>query len=165
MIPASTNDHVHRRRRRSLRDETMAALCATVARRFWCASSTGLMKRQKRKIRTPFHFVRDDGPGRSAPVGTRNFSSTRDVQKTARLRPAVRDGGDAKWLEATGLRDAPGGQENQTFRRSPTFIVLNKTDLVSKADAAEVRARDPGPSNPYANWHRTSVPRSRCRTC
>src|SRR6185295_6271489 len=72
-----------------------------------------------------------------------------DVQKHARL-DAVVTVADAKWL-ADRLKDAPEAKNQIAFA---DVIVLNKTDLVSKGELAEVEARIRG-INPYAKLHRT----------
>src|SRR6478609_9054851 len=72
-----------------------------------------------------------------------------DVQKNARL-DAVVTVADAKWL-SDRLKDAPEAKNQIAFA---DVIVLNKTDLVSKAELAEVEARIRG-INPYAKLHRT----------
>jgi G3E family GTPase len=72
-----------------------------------------------------------------------------DVQKKARL-DAVVTVADAKWL-SDRLKDAPEAKNQIAFA---DVIVLNKTDLVSKAELAEVEARIRA-INPYATLHRT----------
>jgi G3E family GTPase len=57
---------------------------------------------------------------------------------------------DAKWL-SDRLKDAPEAKNQIAFA---DVIVLNKTDLVSKGELAEVEARIRG-INPYAKLHRT----------
>ncbi len=88
------------------------------------------------------------------------FFVDEDVQKNARL-DAVVTVADAKWL-SDRLKDAPEAKNQIAFA---DVIVLNKTDLVSKPELAEVEARIRG-INPYAKLHRTE----RCqvgdrRTC
>jgi G3E family GTPase len=61
---------------------------------------------------------------------------------------------DAKWLSHR-LKDAPEAKNQIAFA---DVIVLNKTDLVSKAELSEVEARIRA-INPYAKLHRTE----RCR--
>jgi G3E family GTPase len=57
---------------------------------------------------------------------------------------------DAKWL-SDRLKDAPEAKNQIAFA---DVIVLNKTDLVSSAELAEVEARIRA-INPYAKLHRT----------
>src|SRR6187399_2151464 len=57
---------------------------------------------------------------------------------------------DPKWL-SDRLKDAPEAKNQIAFA---DVIVLNKTDLVSKAELAEVEARIRA-VNPYAKLHRT----------
>jgi G3E family GTPase len=71
------------------------------------------------------------------------------VQKSARL-DAVVTVADAKWL-SDRLKDAPEAKNQIAFA---DVIVLNKTDLVSKAELNEVEARIRA-INPYAKLHRT----------
>jgi G3E family GTPase len=77
------------------------------------------------------------------------FFVDEDVQKNARL-DAVVTVADAKWL-ADRLKDAPEAKNQVAFA---DVIVLNKIDLVSKAELAEVEARIRA-INPYAKLHRT----------
>ena len=77
------------------------------------------------------------------------FFVDEDVQKNARL-DAVVTVADAKWL-SDRLKDAPEAKNQIAFA---DVIVLNKTDLVSKAELTEVEARIRG-INPYAKLHRT----------
>jgi G3E family GTPase len=77
------------------------------------------------------------------------FFVDEDVQKNARL-DAVVTVADAKWL-SDRLKDAPEAKNQIAFA---DVIVLNKTDLVSKAELAEVEARIRA-INPYAKLHRT----------
>ncbi len=77
------------------------------------------------------------------------FFVDEDVQKNARL-DAVVTVADAKWL-SDRLKDAPEAKNQIAFA---DVIVLNKTDLVSKPELAEVEARIRG-INPYAKLHRT----------
>ena len=83
-----------------------------------------------------------------APVA-QTFFVDEDVQKNARL-DAVVTVADAKWL-SDRLKDAPEAKNQIAFA---DVIVLNKTDLVSKAELAEVEARIRA-INPYAKLHRT----------
>jgi G3E family GTPase len=71
------------------------------------------------------------------------------VQKNARL-DAVVTVADAKWL-SDRLKDAPEAKNQIAFA---DVIVLNKTDLVTKGELAEVEARIRA-INPYAKLHRT----------
>src|SRR5204862_7701921 len=57
---------------------------------------------------------------------------------------------DAKWLKDR-LKDAPEAKNQIAFA---DVIVLNKTDLVSKSELAEVEVRIRA-INPYAKLHRT----------
>jgi len=70
------------------------------------------------------------------------------VKDAARL-DAVVTLADAKWL-VNRLKDAPEAKNQIAFA---DVIVLNKTDLVSPAELAEVEARIRG-INPYAKLHR-----------
>src|SRR6478736_3071621 len=83
-----------------------------------------------------------------APVA-QTFFVDEDVQAHARL-DAVVTVADAKWL-SDRLKDAPEAKNQIAFA---DVIVLNKTDLVTKAELAEVEARIRG-INPYAKLHRT----------
>src|SRR3978361_320530 len=105
----------------------------------------GLMKR---KGKFDAIIVETTGLADPAPVA-QTFFVDEDVQKNARL-DAVVTVGDAKWLRAR-LKDAPEAKNQIAFA---DVIVLNKTDLVSKAELAEVEARIRG-INPYAKLHRT----------
>jgi G3E family GTPase len=105
----------------------------------------GLMKR---KGRFDAIIVETTGLADPAPVA-QTFFVDEDVQKNARL-DAVVTVADAKWL-ADRLKDAPEAKNQIAFA---DVIVLNKTDLVSKPELAEVEARIRG-INPYAKLHRT----------
>ena len=105
----------------------------------------GLMKR---KGKFDAIIVETTGLADPAPVA-QTFFVDEDVQKHARL-DAVVTVADAKWLSAR-LKDAPEAKNQIAFA---DVIVLNKTDLVSKAELAEVEARIRG-INPYAKLHRT----------
>src|SRR4029078_12526982 len=83
-----------------------------------------------------------------APVA-QTFFVDEDVQKNARL-DAVVTVADAKWL-SDRLKDAPEAKNQIDFA---DVIVLNKTDLVTKPELAEVEARIRA-INPYAKLHRT----------
>jgi G3E family GTPase len=105
----------------------------------------GLMKR---KGKFDAIIVETTGLADPAPVA-QTFFVDEDVQKNARL-DAVVTVADAKWL-SDRLKDAPEAKNQIAFA---DVIVLNKTDLVSKPELAEVEARIRG-INPYAKLHRT----------
>jgi G3E family GTPase len=105
----------------------------------------GLMKR---KGKFDAIIVETTGLADPAPVA-QTFFVDEDVQRHARL-DAVVTVADAKWL-SDRLKDAPEAKNQIAFA---DVIVLNKTDLVSKAELAEVEARIRG-INPYAKLHRT----------
>jgi G3E family GTPase len=105
----------------------------------------GLMKR---KGKFDAIIVETTGLADPAPVA-QTFFVDEDVQKNARL-DAVVTVADAKWLNDR-LKDAPEAKNQIAFA---DVIVLNKTDLVSKPELAEVEARIRG-INPYAKLHRT----------
>src|SRR6187200_2626398 len=105
----------------------------------------GLMKR---KGRFDAIIVETTGLADPAPVA-QTFFMDQDVSDTARL-DAVITVADAKWL-SDRLKDAPEAKNQIAFA---DVIILNKTDLVSKAELAEVEARIRG-INPYAKLHRT----------
>ncbi len=105
----------------------------------------GLMKR---KGKFDAIIVETTGLADPAPVA-QTFFVDEDVQKNARL-DAVVTVADAKWL-SDRLKDAPEAKNQIAFA---DVIVLNKTDLVSTAELAEVEARIRG-INPYAKLHRT----------
>ena len=97
-------------------------------------------------------IVETTGLADPAPVA-QTFFVDEDVQRNARL-DAVVTVADAKWL-SDRLKDAPEAKNQIAFA---DVIVLNKTDLVSKAELAEVEARIRG-INPYARLH----PTERCK--
>jgi G3E family GTPase len=105
----------------------------------------GLMKR---KGRFDAIIVETTGLADPAPVA-QTFFVDEDVQANARL-DAVVTVADAKWL-SDRLKDAPEAKNQIAFA---DVIVLNKTDLVSKPELAEVEARIRA-INPYAMLHRT----------
>jgi G3E family GTPase len=105
----------------------------------------GLMKR---KGKFDAIILETTGLADPAPVA-QTFFVDEDVQSKARL-DAVVTVADAKWL-SDRLKDAPEAKNQIAFA---DVIVLNKTDLVSKAELAEVEARIRG-INPYAKLHRT----------
>lgn len=105
----------------------------------------GLMKRRGKFDAI---IVETTGLADPAPVA-QTFFVDEDVQAHARL-DAVVTVADAKWL-SDRLKDAPEAKNQIAFA---DVIVLNKTDLVSKPELAEVEARIRG-INPYAKLHRT----------
>jgi G3E family GTPase len=105
----------------------------------------GLMKR---KGKFDAIIVETTGLADPAPVA-QTFFVDEDVQKNARL-DAVVTVADAKWL-SDRLKDAPEAKNQIAFA---DVIVLNKTDLVTKPELAEVEARIRA-INPYARLHRT----------
>ena len=105
----------------------------------------GLMKR---KGRFDAIIVETTGLADPAPVA-QTFFVDEDVQKVARL-DAVVTVADAKWLNDR-LKDAPEAKNQIAFA---DVILINKTDLVSPAELAEVEARIRG-INPYAKVHKT----------
>jgi G3E family GTPase len=105
----------------------------------------GLMKR---KGKFDAIIVETTGLADPAPVA-QTFFVDEDVQRNARL-DAVVTVADAKWLSER-LKDAPEAKNQIAFA---DVIVLNKTDLVSKGELAEVEARIRA-INPYAKLHRT----------
>jgi G3E family GTPase len=105
----------------------------------------GLMKR---KGKFDAIIVETTGLADPAPVA-QTFFVDEDVQAHARL-DAVVTVADAKWL-SDRLKDAPEAKNQIAFA---DVIVLNKTDLVSKAELNEVEARIRA-INPYAKLHRT----------
>ena len=105
----------------------------------------GLMKR---KGKFDAIIVETTGLADPAPVA-QTFFVDEDVQKNARL-DAVVTVADAKWL-SDRLKDAPEAKNQIAFA---DVIVLNKTDLVTGAELAEVEARIRA-INPYARLHRT----------
>src|SRR4029078_7679222 len=105
----------------------------------------GLMKR-----RGKFAAIIVEPPGLADPAPVaQTFFVDEDVQKNARL-DAVVTVADAKWL-SDRPKDAPEAKNQISVA---DVIVLNKTDLVSKPELAEVEARIRG-INPYAKLHRT----------
>ena len=106
---------------------------------------SGLMRR---KGKFDAIIVETTGLADPAPVA-QTFFVDEDVQKTARL-DAVVTVADAKGL-SDRLKDAPEAKNQIAFA---DVIVLNKTDLVTKPELAEVEARIRA-INPYARLHRT----------
>lgn len=105
----------------------------------------GLMKR---KGKFDAIILETTGLADPAPVA-QTFFVDEDVREKTAL-DAVVTVADAKWL-SDRLKDAPEAKNQIAFA---DVIVLNKTDLVSKAELAEVEARIRG-INPYATLHRT----------
>ncbi|OYU91371.1 MAG: cobalamin biosynthesis protein CobW [Bradyrhizobiaceae bacterium PARB1] len=105
----------------------------------------GLMKR---KGKFDAIIVETTGLADPAPVA-QTFFVDEDVQANARL-DAVVTVADAKWL-SDRLKDAPEAKNQIAFA---DVIVLNKTDLVTAPELAEVEARIRA-INPYAKLHRT----------
>ena len=105
----------------------------------------GLMRR---KGKFDAIVIETTGLADPGPVA-QTFFVDEDVQKNARL-DAVVTVADAKWL-SDRLKDAPEAKNQIAFA---DVIVLNKTDLVTKPELAEVEARIRG-INPYAKLHRT----------
>ena len=105
----------------------------------------GLMRR---KGKFDAIIVETTGLADPAPVA-QTFFVDEDVQKNARL-DAVVTVADAKWL-SDRLKDAPEAKNQIAFA---DVILLNKTDLVSRDELADVEARIRG-INPYARVHKT----------
>ena len=105
----------------------------------------GLMKRRGKFDAI---IIETTGLADPAPVA-QTFFVDEDVQAKSRL-DAVVTVADAKWLSAR-LKDAPEAKSQIAFA---DVIVLNKTDLVSKAELTEVEARIRA-INPYATLHKT----------
>src|SRR5215203_939971 len=105
----------------------------------------GLM-RQKGKFDAI--IVETTGLADPAPVA-QTFFMDENVGRKTKL-DAVVTVADAKWLNDR-LKDAPEAKNQIAFA---DVIVLNKTDLVSKPELAEVEARIRA-INPYAKLHRT----------
>jgi G3E family GTPase len=105
----------------------------------------GLMKR---KGKFDAIILETTGLADPAPVA-QTFFVDEDVQLHTRL-DAVVTVADAKWLSER-LKDAPEAKNQIAFA---DVIVLNKIDLVSKPELAEVEARIRA-INPYAKLHRT----------
>jgi G3E family GTPase len=105
----------------------------------------GLMKRRGKFDAI---IVETTGLADPAPVA-QTFFVDQDVSDKARL-DAVVTVADAKWLTER-LKDAPEAKNQIAFA---DVIILNKTDLVSPEELAEVEARIRA-INPYATLHRT----------
>jgi G3E family GTPase len=105
----------------------------------------GLMKR---KGKFDAIILETTGLADPAPVA-QTFFVDEDVRDKTAL-DAVVTVADAKWLSQR-LKDAPEAKSQIAFA---DVIVLNKADLVSPGEMAEVEARIRG-INPYAKLHRT----------
>lgn len=106
----------------------------------------GLMKR---KGKFDAIIVETTGLADPAPVA-QTFFVDADVMAAARL-DAVVTVADAKWLSAR-LKDAPEAKNQIAFA---DVILLNKTDLVTNEELAEVEGRIRA-INPYAVLHKTT---------
>jgi G3E family GTPase len=106
----------------------------------------GLMKR---KGKFDAIILETTGLADPAPVA-QTFFVDEDVREKTAL-DAVVTVADAKWLRER-LKDAPEAKNQIAFA---DVIVLNKTDLVSKDELAEVEARIRA-INPYATLHKTT---------
>jgi G3E family GTPase len=105
----------------------------------------GLMRR---KGKFDAIIVETTGLADPAPVAQTFFM---DEQVGAKTKlDAVVTVADAKWLKDR-LKDAPEAKNQIAFA---DVILLNKTDLVTRAELAEIEARIRG-INPYARLHRT----------
>jgi G3E family GTPase len=102
----------------------------------------------KRKGRFDAIIVETTGLADPAPVA-QTFFVDQDVAEKTRL-DAVVTVADAKWL-ADRLKDAPEAKNQVAFA---DVIVLNKTDLVTARELAEVEGRIRA-INPYAKLHKT----------
>src|SRR3954469_9522037 len=105
----------------------------------------GLMKRRGKFDAI---IVETTGLADPPPVA-QTFFVDQDVSDAAKL-DAVVTVADAKWL-SDRLKDAPEAKNQIAFA---DVIVLNKIDLVSKPELAEVEARIRA-INPYAKLHKT----------
>lgn len=105
----------------------------------------GLMKR---KGKFDAIILETTGLADPAPVAQTFFVDEEVREKT--MLDAVVTVADAKWL-SDRLKDAPEAKNQIAFA---DVIVLNKTDLVTKPELAEVEARIRA-INPYATLHRT----------
>jgi G3E family GTPase len=105
----------------------------------------GLMRR---KGKFDAIIVETTGLADPAPVAQTFFMDEHVGAKTK--LDAVVTVADAKWLKDR-LKDAPEAKNQIAFA---DVILVNKTDLVSPAELAEIEARIRG-INPYARLHRT----------
>ncbi len=101
----------------------------------------------KRKGKFDAILVETTGLADPAPVA-QTFFVDQEVRDTARL-DAVVTVADAKWL-AERLKDAPEAKNQIAFA---DVIILNKVDLVSEDEVAEIEARIRA-INPYAKLHK-----------
>ena len=102
----------------------------------------------RRKGKFDAIIVETTGLADPAPVA-QTFFVDENVGRQTKL-DAVVTVADAKWLKDR-LKDAPEAKNQIAFA---DVIVLNKTDLVSKSELAEVEVRIRA-INPYAKLHRT----------
>src|SRR6202790_1035418 len=105
----------------------------------------GLMRR---KGKFDAIIVETTGLADPAPVA-QTFFMDQDVGRKAKL-DAVVTVADARWLQDR-LKDAPEAKNQIAFA---DVILINKTDLVTPEELAEVEARIRA-INPYATLHRT----------
>ena len=103
----------------------------------------------KRRGKFDAVIVETTGLADPAPVA-QTFFMDQDVADAARL-DAVVTVADAKWL-AERLKDAPEAKNQIAFA---DVILLNKVDLVSDGELADVEARIRA-INPYARLHHTT---------
>jgi len=93
-------------------------------------------------------IIETTGLADPAPVA-QTFFLDAELARKAKL-DAVVTVADAKWLKER-LRDAPEAKNQIAFA---DVVLVNKTDLVSEADLAEIEGRIRA-INPYASLHRT----------
>jgi len=103
----------------------------------------------KRKGKFDSIIVETTGLADPAPVA-QTFFADADVKEAASL-DAIVTVADAKWL-SDRLKDAPEAKNQIAFA---DVILLNKTDLVTADELAEVEARIRA-INPYAKLHKTT---------
>jgi G3E family GTPase len=102
----------------------------------------------RRKGKFDAIIVETTGLADPAPVAQTFFMDEKVGEKTK--LDAVVTVADAKWLKDR-LKDAPEAKNQIAFA---DVILVNKTDLVSESELAEIEARIRG-INPYAKLHRT----------
>lgn len=102
----------------------------------------------KRRGKFDAILVETTGLADPAPVA-QTFFVDQDVRAKTKL-DAIVTVADAKWL-SDRLKDAPEAKNQIAFA---DVILLNKTDLVTKDELAEVEGRIRG-INPYARLHKT----------